>query len=88
MHRGSYDKVASIEMIEAIGEKQFPVFFDAVDRLLVPGGRACVQTILDPRRALAAVPQDAGLDRAPRLPGLPDPVARGSRRRRWRAARG
>jgi len=48
VHRGSYDKVASIEMIEAIGEKQFPVFFDAVDRLLRPGGRACVQTILIP----------------------------------------
>ena len=48
VHRGSYDKVASIEMIEAIGEKQFPVFFDAVDRLLGPGGRACVQTILIP----------------------------------------
>jgi len=48
VHRGDYDKVASIEMIEAIGEKQFPVFFDAVDRLLVPGGRACVQTILIP----------------------------------------
>ena len=35
-------------MIEAIGEQQFPVFFAALDRLLVPGGRACVQTILVP----------------------------------------
>jgi cyclopropane-fatty-acyl-phospholipid synthase len=48
VHQGSYDRIASIEMIEAIGEKQFPVFFGAVDRLLVPGGRACVQTILIP----------------------------------------
>jgi len=47
-HRGGYDKVASIEMIEAIGEKQFPTFFAAVDRFLEPGGRACVQTILIP----------------------------------------
>jgi cyclopropane-fatty-acyl-phospholipid synthase len=35
-------------MIEAIGEKQFPVFFSACDRLLAPGGRACIQTILIP----------------------------------------
>jgi cyclopropane-fatty-acyl-phospholipid synthase len=48
VHSGRYHRVASIEMIEAIGEKQFPVFFAALDRLLVPGGRACVQTILVP----------------------------------------
>jgi cyclopropane-fatty-acyl-phospholipid synthase len=48
VHQGSYTKLASIEMIEAIGEKQFPVFFSACDRLLAPGGRACVQTILIP----------------------------------------
>jgi cyclopropane-fatty-acyl-phospholipid synthase len=48
IHQGSYTKLASIEMIEAIGEKQFPVFFAACDRLLAPGGRACVQTILIP----------------------------------------
>ena len=47
-HRGEYTKLASIEMIEAVGEKQFPVFFAACDRLLAPGGRACVQTILIP----------------------------------------
>jgi len=47
-HRGSYTKLASIEMIEAIGEKQFPVFFSACDRLLARGGRACIQTILIP----------------------------------------
>jgi cyclopropane-fatty-acyl-phospholipid synthase len=47
-HVGSYTKLASIEMIEAIGQKQFPVFFSACDRLLAPGGRACVQTILIP----------------------------------------
>ncbi len=47
-HRGSYSKLASIEMIEAIGERQFPVFFATCDRLLAPGGRACIQTILIP----------------------------------------
>ena len=48
VHRGSYSKLASIEMIEAIGEKQFPAFFAACDRLLAPGGRACIQSILIP----------------------------------------
>jgi cyclopropane-fatty-acyl-phospholipid synthase len=48
IHQGRYTKLASIEMIEAIGEKQFPAFFAACDRLLAPGGRACIQTILIP----------------------------------------
>ena len=52
LHRGShpdgYTKVVSIEMLEAIGEKQFGTYFAAIDRLLGPGGRACVQTILVP----------------------------------------
>jgi cyclopropane-fatty-acyl-phospholipid synthase len=47
-HRGSYAKVASIEMLEAIGERQFPTYFAALDRFLEPGGVACVQTILVP----------------------------------------
>ena len=48
VHRGEYSKIASIEMIEAIGERQFPTFFAACDRLLARGGRACVQAILIP----------------------------------------
>jgi cyclopropane-fatty-acyl-phospholipid synthase len=48
VHQGSYSRLASIEMIEAIGEKQFPAFFSACDRLLATGGRACIQTILIP----------------------------------------
>jgi cyclopropane-fatty-acyl-phospholipid synthase len=45
---GQYTKIASIEMLEAIGHAQFPVFFEACDRLLAPGGCACVQTIVIP----------------------------------------
>lgn len=47
-HEGRYTKVASIEMLEAIGERQFPTYFEAIDRLLEPGGVACIQTILVP----------------------------------------
>jgi cyclopropane-fatty-acyl-phospholipid synthase len=45
---GTYTKAASIEMIEAIGEKLFASFFATLERVLAPGGRACVQTILIP----------------------------------------
>ena len=47
---GSYTKVVSIEMIEAIGADQFGTFFATIDRVLAPGGRAAVQTILVPEQ--------------------------------------
>ena len=45
---GSFTKVASIEMLEAIGEDQFGTYFETIDRVLAHGGRAAVQTILVP----------------------------------------
>ena len=36
--RGAYDGVASIEMFEAVGEKYWPAYFDAVRERLKPGG--------------------------------------------------
>ncbi len=45
---GSFTKVASIEMLEAVGEPLFRPFFATVDRVLAPGGVACIQTILIP----------------------------------------
>jgi cyclopropane-fatty-acyl-phospholipid synthase len=45
---GRFTKIASIEMVEAIGQRLFRHFFRACDRLLAPGGIACVQTILIP----------------------------------------
>jgi cyclopropane-fatty-acyl-phospholipid synthase len=45
---GSYTAVASIEMLEAIGEDQWPGYFGTIDRVLARGGRAVVQTILIP----------------------------------------
>ncbi len=47
-HAGRYTHVASIEMLEAIGHRQFPVYFAAVDRMLEDGGLACIQTIAVP----------------------------------------
>jgi cyclopropane-fatty-acyl-phospholipid synthase len=47
---GRFSKVVSIEMIEAIGADQFGTFFATIDRVLEPGGRAAVQTILVPEQ--------------------------------------
>jgi cyclopropane-fatty-acyl-phospholipid synthase len=44
-HRGVYDRIASIEMYEAVGERHWPGYFQAVHDALVPGGRAAVQGI-------------------------------------------
>ena len=42
---GQYDRVASIEMFEAVGEKYWPVYFDKVRQCLKPGGKAGLQII-------------------------------------------
>ena len=43
---GPYDAICSIEMVEAVGREYWPAYFQAVRRLLKPGGRACVQSIV------------------------------------------
>jgi cyclopropane-fatty-acyl-phospholipid synthase len=45
---GTYDAVVSIEMLEAVGAEYFEDYFAAVDRALVPGGRASIQSICFP----------------------------------------
>ncbi len=42
---GEYDAIVSVEMIEAVGEAYWPVFFATLDRLLAPGGKVSIQTI-------------------------------------------
>ena len=43
--RGSYDGIASIEMFEAVGEKYWPVYFNALRDRLKPGKNATLQII-------------------------------------------
>jgi cyclopropane-fatty-acyl-phospholipid synthase len=43
--RGSYDGIASIEMFEAVGEKYWPVYFNALRDRLKPGCNATLQII-------------------------------------------
>jgi cyclopropane-fatty-acyl-phospholipid synthase len=42
---GQFDHVASIEMIEAVGEAHWPTYFRAVHDRLKPGGTAAIQAI-------------------------------------------
>jgi cyclopropane-fatty-acyl-phospholipid synthase len=42
---GKFDRIASIEMIEAVGEEYWPVFFAKLSDTLAPGGRAALQAI-------------------------------------------
>lgn len=44
----TYDRVVSIEMLEAVGYRYLPAYFEAVDRLLAPGGIAVIQSITVP----------------------------------------
>jgi cyclopropane-fatty-acyl-phospholipid synthase len=41
-----FDAICSIEMVEAVGQAYWPEYFATVSRLLKPGGRACVQSIV------------------------------------------
>ncbi|CAN5317720.1 cyclopropane-fatty-acyl-phospholipid synthase family protein [soil metagenome] len=42
---GRYDRIVSIEMLEAVGESFWPTYFQTVRDRLAPGGRATIQVI-------------------------------------------
>ena len=43
--KGQFDRVASIEMFEAVGEEYWPTYFNKIHEVLSPGGRAGLQII-------------------------------------------
>lgn len=43
--QGRFDRVASIEMFEAVGEAYWPAYFEKIREVLAPGGRAGLQII-------------------------------------------
>lgn len=45
---GQYDKLVSIEMIEAVGAEFLPTYFEKCESLLKPGGSMLIQSILMP----------------------------------------
>lgn len=46
--RGQFDRIVSVEMLEAVGHEYLGAFFAACDRLLAPGGRVVLQVITIP----------------------------------------
>jgi cyclopropane-fatty-acyl-phospholipid synthase len=45
---GQFDAIASVEMVEAVGERYWPAYLDTIVRCLKPGGRAAIQFISIP----------------------------------------
>ncbi len=43
--QGRYDRIVSIEMVEAVGEAYWPTYFDTLRQRLKPGGHAVLQAI-------------------------------------------
>lgn len=46
--KGAFDRIVSVEMLEAVGHEYLGTFFSACDRLLKPEGLAVIQTITIP----------------------------------------
>lgn len=58
MPKERFDKVASVEMIEAVGAHRFGEYFRRFAALLAPGGRGLVQAILIPESRRVAAGRD------------------------------
>ncbi|MEV6278831.1 cyclopropane-fatty-acyl-phospholipid synthase family protein [Nocardia sp. NPDC051832] len=52
--RGEYDAIVSVEMIEAVGYRYWPVYFETLDQRLAPGGRVALQAITMPHDRMLA----------------------------------
>ena len=51
---GAYDAVVSVEMIEAVGWQYWQTYFETIDQVLAPGGRAAIQAITMPHDRMRA----------------------------------
>jgi cyclopropane-fatty-acyl-phospholipid synthase len=51
---GCYEVILSVEMIEAVGERFWPVYFTTIDKHLAPGGRVGLQAITMPHDRMLA----------------------------------
>lgn len=51
---GSFSKIVSIEMLEAVGHSHLPIYFSILDKLLAPVGRIVLQVITIPDQKYSA----------------------------------
>jgi len=74
--RGTYDGIASIEMLEAVGERYWPLYFAALRDCLKPGATAAIQTITIRDGAFPAYRRGTDFVRKHVFPGgmLPPPA--------------
>jgi cyclopropane-fatty-acyl-phospholipid synthase len=66
---GSYDKLVSLEMIEAVGAEYFEAYFAQVGRLLAPHGLALIQAITIPDNRFAESVRRVGFVKRHIFPG-------------------
>ena len=66
---GTYDRILSIEMLEAVGERYWPRYFTTVRDRLVPGGRAAIQSIVIAEEAFARYRRSSDFIREHIFPG-------------------
>jgi cyclopropane-fatty-acyl-phospholipid synthase len=57
---GTYDRIVSVEMFEAVGERYWPTFFACCDRSLRPRGAMAMQTITMPHARYRATRRTYG----------------------------
>ncbi|MDR3520095.1 MAG: cyclopropane-fatty-acyl-phospholipid synthase [Acidocella sp.] len=74
--QGHFDRIASIEMFEAVGEEYWPVYFQTVRDRLHPGGQAGIQVITIADRFFADYCKTADFIQRHVFPGgmLPSPT--------------
>src|SRR5699024_6718315 len=72
---GQYHSIASVEMVEAVGEVYWPVYFRTLYDRLKPGGRAAVQSITIADQRFAAYRKHVDFIQTYIFPGgmLPSP---------------
>lgn len=75
--KGRFDRIASIEMFEAVGEKFWPVFFQGLRDRLLPDGQAGLQLITIADRHFESYRRNVDFIQAYIFPGgmLPSPAA-------------
>lgn len=73
---GRYDNIVSVEMIEAVGERYWPIYFATLKARLAPGGRAVVQAITVPDAEFSVYRKRSDFIRQHIFPGgmLPSPA--------------
>lgn len=67
--QGQFDNIVSVEMIEAVGEAHWPVYFSALAARLRQGGRAVIQAITVPDQQFSVYRQRSDYIRQHIFPG-------------------